>query len=108
MSESEDIAIVVMTTCPDQPTAETVAAILVERKLAACVQINPSIKSVYMWESEIRNESETLLLIKTLSSKYPLLEKTIKENHPYKVPEILAVPASDVSDDYLKWMKEVV
>lgn len=98
----------VMTALPEIEVAERFAGLLVENRLAACVQINPEIKSVYMWDGAVQKESEILLLIKTTSSKFGDIEKFIKENHPYTVPEILAVPVSDVSDDYLKWMREVL
>lgn len=108
MTEGNDNPIVVMTTCPDGTVAENLAGILVERKLAACVQISPAVKSIYMWEGTVRSESEHLLFIKTVSTKYPDLEAIIKENHPYEIPEILAIPACAVSADYLEWMTDVL
>lgn len=108
MMEEGDNPIVVMTTCPDGTVAENLAGILVERKLAACIQISPGVKSIYMWEGSVQSESEHLLFIKTISTKYSELEKTIKEHHPYEVPEILAIEASHISDDYLDWMTDVL
>lgn len=108
MMEEGDNPIVVMTTCPDAAVAEGLATMLIQRNLAACVQINPGVKSLYMWEGSVQSESEHLLIIKTLSTKYPEIEKTIKEHHPYEVPEILAIEASQISDDYLDWMTDVL
>jgi periplasmic divalent cation tolerance protein len=108
MSAQPGTAIVVMTTLPGMDDAEKLARILVEGKLAACVQVIPGIQSVYMWEGSIQMESEVLVVIKTLSDKFIDIEDCIKKNHPYTVPEILAIPTSEVTDDYLKWMSSVV
>jgi len=97
-----------MTTLPDFKYAESLAGNLVRQKLAACVQIIPQITSVYEWEGSIQQESEVLLLVKTMHSKFPAVQNAIKENHPYTVPEVFAIPTSDVSDDYLKWMRGVL
>lgn len=105
---SDEKAIVVMTTLPDFKYAETLAGNLISQDLAACVQIIPQITSVYKWEGAIQKDSEVLLLVKTIQSKFSVVQNTIKENHPYTVPEVLAIPASDVSDDYLEWMSGVI
>ena len=99
---------VIMTTLPDIKYAEDLASVLVRSKLAACVQILPQMTSVYEWEGALQQDTEVLLLIKTMSSRFSAVEKAVKENHPYTVPEVVAIPASDVSDDYLKWMKGVL
>ncbi|GIU83115.1 MAG: divalent-cation tolerance protein CutA [Acidobacteria bacterium] len=95
--------LVVMTTVPKKEEGETLARKLVEEKLAACVQVLPQMKSFYFWQGEIQEDAEHLLLIKTLPEKYESLEKFIKENHSYTVPEIVAVPAEKVSESYLRW-----
>jgi periplasmic divalent cation tolerance protein len=105
---SDEKAIVVMTTLPDFKYAESLATSLVYRDLAACVQIIPQITSVYKWEGLMQQDTEVLLLIKTATSKFSKVEETIKANHPYMVPEVLAVTVSDMSDDYREWMSEVV
>ena len=97
--------IIVFTTTPNIAEAETLARKIVEARLAACVQILPEMKSFYFWEDAIQSEPEHLLLIKTLEENYEDLEKFIKANHSYDVPEIVAVSAEKVSDDYLEWMK---
>lgn len=95
----------IFTTVPNTEEAENLARKIVEAKLAACVQVLPQMKSFYFWENEVQEDSENLLLIKTLEEKFDELEKFIKENHSYDVPEIVAVSSEKVSEDYLKWMK---
>lgn len=101
------MTLLVFTTTPNNEEAETLARKIIEAKLAACVQVLPPIKSFYVWENEIQADSEHLLLIKTLAENYDELEKFIQHNHSYDVPEIVAVKAENVSDDYFKWMKAV-
>ena len=99
--------IVVLTTIRSAGEGESLARSIVEAKLAACVQILPQMKSVYSWEGKIQSDSEHLLLIKTLEEKFDELSAFIKDRHSYDVPEIVAISAEKVSDDYLKWMREV-
>lgn len=97
--------LIVFTTTPNTEEAESLAHKIVEAKLAACVQVLPKMKSFYFWKNEIQTDAEHLLLIKTLEDKFEELEKFIKNNHSYEVPEIVAVSSEKVSDDYLNWMK---
>lgn len=99
-------AVVVLTTVPKLEEAETLARKIVEAKLAACVQVLPQMKSFYYWENEIQTDSENLLLIKTLAEKYDELERFIRANHNYDVPEIVALPSEKVSESYLGWMEK--
>ena len=99
-------AIVVLTTVPNLTEAETLAGKIVESKFAACVQILPPMKSVYFWEGEVQTDSEHLLLIKTLAEKFDELEKFIQANHSYDVPEIIALAAERISENYFDWMKD--
>jgi periplasmic divalent cation tolerance protein len=100
--------LVILTTTPNNEEAETLAQKIVEAKLAACVQILPAIKSFYFWEGTIQKDAEHLLLIKTLSEKFDELETFIKENHSYQNPEIIALSAEKVSENYLDWTKSYV
>ena len=100
--------LVVLTTTPDSEEAERLAHSLVNEKLAACVQILPKMTSVYFWEGKVQTEPEQLLLIKTLEEKFDALSEFIKKNHSYDVPEIVAIDAARVSDDYLSWVRQVV
>ena len=99
-------AILVLTTVPNEDEAQTLARKIVEARLAACVQILPPMKSVYSWKDEIQTDAENLLLIKTLREKYAELERFIQANHSYDVPEIVALSADKVSENYLGWLKD--
>jgi periplasmic divalent cation tolerance protein len=87
-----------------QEDGARLAALLVERELAACVQILPPVVSIYRWQGAIERANEVLILIKTTRAAYPLLETTIKENHPYQTPEIVALPVEAGLNDYLNWL----
>lgn len=100
--------LIVFTTTPDRKEAESLAEEIVNKRLAACVQILPEMTSIYFWDGKVQKEPEHLLLIKTLESSYEALETFILENHSYDEPEIVAVEASDVSEGYLKWLEEYV
>jgi len=98
-------AVIVFMTAPKREEAERLAEILVSECLAACVQILPEITSFYHWQGKIERDAEVLILAKTTIDKFPELEKTVRENHSYEVPEIIAVPAEAVSAPYLSWLK---
>lgn len=98
--------LIVLTTTSKTEEAESLARKIVEANLAACVQVLPPMKSFYFWEGGIQEDSEHLLLIKTLDEKFDELEKFIKSNHSYDVPEIVALSAEKVSEGYLNWMNE--
>lgn len=97
-------ALVVITTTETQADAERLAQALVERELAACVQVLPQITSVYRWQGKIEQASEVLLLIKTTRAAYSELETAIRQNHSYQTPEILALPVEAGSTEYLGWL----
>ncbi len=100
--------LIIMTSILSADEAEVLAEKIVNARLAACVQILPQIKSVYIWEGKTQKEQEHLLLIKTLSEKYEELREFIVANHSYEVPEIVAINAEKVSYRYLSWMKELL
>lgn len=100
--------VVIFTTAPDMITAEKLAYLLVENKLAACVNIIPEIQAVYHWEGKLTRESETKLIIKTSSACADRTRKFIKANHPYKAPEITTFGTKgDVAMDanYWNWVE---
>lgn len=97
-------AVVVFMTAPKREEAERIAEILVNHRLAACVQILPEITSFYHWQGKIERDAEVLILAKTTIDKFPEMEKVVRENHSYEVPEIIAVSAEAVSDPYLNWL----
>jgi periplasmic divalent cation tolerance protein len=98
--------LIVFTTTPTNEEAEDLAKKIVEAKLAACVQVLPPMKSFYFWQGEVQNDSEHLLLIKTLAEKYTELEDFINANHSYDVPEIVAMKSEKVSENYLNWLND--
>lgn len=98
--------LIVLTTVPNTEEAEVLAERIVIEKLAACVQIVPQIKSVYFWKGKIAKENEVLLLIKTKDELYEKLVTFIKSNHSYEVPEITAISADKVSDEYANWLAD--
>jgi len=100
--------IVIMTTFPDLNLANSIAKILVEEKLAACVQVMPSITSTYIWDGKTCQELEHLVLIKTIASNYESLAARLSALHPYEVPEIIAIPAIAVEQNYLLWAKSMM
>jgi periplasmic divalent cation tolerance protein len=97
-------AIVVLTTCPNDAVAARIARELVESGLAACVNRVGAVHSTYRWQGAIQDEPEVLLVIKTLSSRYSELEMRLKSLHPYDLPEIIALPVTRGSAEYLGWL----
>ena len=97
----------IITTTETEEEAEKIAEKLVSKKLAACVQITPSIKSVYRWQGKVEKSKEQLLFIKTKTGLFEKVEKAIKENHSYEVPEIVAVPINNGSKEYFEWIENV-
>jgi len=94
----------VFCTCPDAATAERIAGALVERRLAACVNLLPGLTSIYRWQDAVERANEMLLLIKTTAECYAALESAIVELHPYELPEVLAVEARAGLPGYLAWV----
>jgi periplasmic divalent cation tolerance protein len=102
--DAPDPCCLVMTSLDNEAAAEMLAQQLVEAQLAACVQVLP-IKSFYVWQGESRREAEYLLLIKTRAALYPALETFIRAHHPYDIPELLQLPVTAGSADYLQWLR---
>ena len=100
--------IVVLTTCPDDAVATRLARDLVEAGLAACVSRVGPVHSTFRWQGAIQDEPEVLLVIKTVSARYPELEMRLKSLHPYEVPEIIALPVTAGAADYLAWLQGAV
>lgn len=95
--------IIILVTSP-QAESEAIGRRLVEEGLAACVNIVPGIKSIYRWQGEMHVDSEELLVIKSHQRLFENLEKRVKELHSYDVPEIISIPITNGSQDYLNWM----
>lgn len=94
----------ILCTCPDRNTAETIARRLVTDGLAACVNIVPQLTSIYSWQGHVETAEECLLLIKARQDNYPTIEVAIRKQHPYDLPEIIAVPVQQGLPDYLHWI----
>ena len=88
--------------------AARLADLLIGAHLAACVQILPEMESVYRWEGKIERQAETLLLAKTMRSKFDELEREVRALHSYQTPEIIAVPIVAGSRSYLEWLLESI
>lgn len=96
----------VATTVSTKEDAELVARMLVEKGLAACVQVIGPIVSFYRWQGEIETAGEYLCLAKSRHGLFPAIETAIKEIHPYEVPEIIVSPLVAGSSDYLAWLND--
>lgn len=99
---------IVLTTAGSQEEARKIAHALVERKLAACVNIVPAIESVYRWQGKIESATEWLLLIKTEAAAFERLRDAIQELHSYDLPECIMLEIRDGSTEYLGWLKASV
>lgn len=97
-------ALQVFTTAHVRELAEQIAEQLVSRRLAACVQVVGPVLSVYRWEGKMDSSQEWLCIIKTRQARYAEVEATIRELHPYEVPEIIATPITAGAAAYLEWL----
>ena len=100
--------IVVLVTAGSAAEGERVARALVEERLAACVNRIAAVQSVYRWQGKVEQSAEELLVIKTRSDLFAALEKRVRELHSYSVPEVIALPITNGSEAYLKWLGEQV
>jgi len=96
--------LLVMTSLPDRDAAKVLAKRLIDGHLAACVQLQPSVQSIYRWEGRICEEQEVVLVAKTTAEKWSAISAFIKQNHPYDVPEIIAQPLTHSDTDYARWV----
>ncbi|MFX1417409.1 MAG: divalent-cation tolerance protein CutA [Promethearchaeota archaeon] len=95
-------------TVPNKEEGERIAKILVESKLAACVNIIHNVFSIYRWKGKIEEENECLLLIKTIQENNELIIQKINEIHSYETPECIGFKIETGSEKYLNWISEVV
>ncbi len=98
--------LVVLTTLPSEEQAVELAKALLERRLVACVNVVPGVRSLYRFKGVLSDEGEHLLLMKTSSSRYDDLAAAVSELHPYEVPELLALAVERGSESYLQWVSE--
>ncbi len=98
----------VLSMLPTADAAATMGRVLVEEKLAACVNIVPAVRSIYRWQDKLHDENEVLVMLKTRSEVVERLKARILELHPYAVPEVLALPVESGYSGYLEWLAQVV
>ena len=100
--------LLVLTTAGSEAEAKKIAEMLVERRLAACVNIIPRIHSVYRWQGKVGHAEEFLLLVKTVKRKEDQVRAAIRELHSYELPECVSIPIEGGSAEYLQWITESV
>lgn len=98
----------VLSTAESTDQARRIAEALVERKLAACVNIVPKITSIFRWKGKVQESEEWLMLIKTTKTAFTRVRDAIKEMHPYELPECIAIEIDDGSEEYLNWISDAM
>jgi periplasmic divalent cation tolerance protein len=99
---------IVLTTAGSEEEARKIGQTLVERQLAACVNIVPQVESIYRWQGKVEASREWLLLIKTTAERFHAVRAAIQELHPYELPECISLTIEDGSADYLEWLGDSV
>jgi periplasmic divalent cation tolerance protein len=102
----DDEPLLVLCTAPDAEAAAVLARGLVEGRLAACVNVLPHLRSFYTWDDEVQDDAEVQLLIKTRRGRLDEIKGWLGDNHPYEVPEVLALPIVGGADAYLAWLQQ--
>jgi periplasmic divalent cation tolerance protein len=97
--------LLILCTAPDRETALKLSRSLLEQRLAACVNLTSPVTSVYHWQGQLEQSEEILLLIKTTREQYEYVETALRAEHPYELPEIIAVPVEHGLGDYLDWVE---
>jgi len=106
MSDDAERIVVGFSTAPNEDIAKTLAEKLVRDGLAACVNIVPSIRSVYVWKGEIVEDKETLMIIKTRKSLTEKVRQVLEKEHPYEVPELVFIEVTSGHKPYIEWVIE--
>ena len=101
-----DSILIVTTTLPTMEAAKLLANQLIDKHLAACVQIQEGVKSIYRWDGKVCNDTEVLLSAKTAINQWSSIEAFIKTHHPYQLPEIIALKPAEYSQAYGRWVNE--
>jgi periplasmic divalent cation tolerance protein len=100
--------VVVLVTISSQEQAKSIARLLVEEKLVACVNIIPQLTSFYIWQNQLEEETEALMILKTSTERLPALEERLVALHPYECAEFIALPIVAGSERYLGWVRAAV
>ncbi|MEW6601255.1 MAG: divalent-cation tolerance protein CutA [Nitrospirota bacterium] len=106
MSDQAEKGIVIFITSPNEDEAARIARSLVEAGLAACANIIRNIRSIYTWQGKIQDDAEVLMVVKTKRGLFNEVADMVKRLHSYDVPEIIALPITDGSQDYLDWLNK--
>jgi periplasmic divalent cation tolerance protein len=101
---AKDVLVVLVTCHPDK--AQAIAGALVEERVAACVNVVPSLSSVYRWKGAVHVDSEALLIVKSTRDRFEALKQAVLRHHPYELPEVIAVPVDRGHTPYLEWVIE--
>ena len=101
---AKDVLVVLVTCPPDK--AQGIASALVEERVAACVNLVPSLHSVYRWKGEVHHEDEALLLVKTTKDRFEALKQAVLKHHPHELPEVIAFTVDRGHTPYLEWVIE--
>ncbi len=101
-----DSILIVTTTLPTMEAAKLLAQQLIDKHLAACVQIQEGVQSIYRWDGKVCNDTEVLLSAKTATTQWKGIEAFIKAHHPYQLPEIIALKPAEYSQAYGRWVNE--
>jgi periplasmic divalent cation tolerance protein len=99
---------VCLVTCVDVKEAKTMAKSLIKKRLAACVNLVPHVRSIYRWQGKIEESSEVLLLIKSKKSQFEALTEEVQSRHSYECPEIVSLPIQEGSKRYLDWVESSI
>lgn len=97
-------ASVILCSCPNPEIAQQLARELVTQGWSACVQILPTVTSIYTWQGKVCQENETLLVIKTATASITTISQWLEAEHPYEVPEVIAIPVTAGSPTYINWL----
>jgi len=100
-----DQVILALTTCPDEASAQAIAAALVQERLATCVNRIAGVRSTYFWDARLQDEAEILLIIKTTAGRLDDLRARLGALHPYELPELLAIDVAGGNERYLDWVR---
>lgn len=96
--------LLILCTFPNLEQARQIGTALVERQLAACVNLVPAVESIYRWQGKVETSAETLAIFKTSTAGFPAFEQALTEMHPYDVPEIIALSPEKIAESYRAWV----
>lgn len=101
-------AVIIFITTSSEDEAQKLSDILIEKRLVACVNIIPKVNSIFHWQGSVSHETEALMIAKSIKKQMQKIIATVKQNHSYEVPEIIALPIIEGSEDYLNWINDSV